>query len=46
MSGILNLDEAIVLRAHLSNAPQPGTTGRVHLTLDSGAVFSSTFAFP
>jgi hypothetical protein len=44
--GILNLDETIELRAHLSAAPQSGSNGRVMLTLDGGATFSHTFTFP
>ena len=44
--GILNLDETIELRAYLSNAPQPGTDGRIILTLEGGATFSRSFSFP
>ena len=44
--GILNLDETIELRAHLSDVPQSGSNGRVMLTLDGGASFSHIFTIP
>ena len=44
--GILNLDETIELRAHLSDVPQSGSNGRVMLTLDGGATFSHIFTIP
>lgn len=44
--GILNLDETIEVRVHLSTPPQPGNTARLILTLEGGATISHAFTFP